>query len=46
MKPKSTLIMTANLQGIPMDRYNLQGRGIRIPSIPKVKIGTKRNIYA
>jgi hypothetical protein len=46
MKKKSTLVMVANLQGTPQDRYNLQGSGIRFPAIPKVKKGDKRNIYA
>jgi hypothetical protein len=28
MKKKSTLVMVANLQGTPQDRYNLQGSGL------------------
>jgi len=28
MKKKSTLVMVANLEGTPQDRYNLQGSGL------------------
>lgn len=46
MKKKSTLVMTANLQGTDQTKFNLEGSGIKFVRIPKVKIGRKRNIYA
>jgi hypothetical protein len=49
MKKKSTLVMTANLQGTDQTKFNLEGSGIkfvRIPKIPVVKKNSKRNIYA
>jgi len=43
---KNPNLIPANLYGTPQTKFNLRGSGIRFPSIPKVKKGDKRNIYA